>query len=80
MGFGGVLEKQQRQGKGWQPQRMRFCGRVDEHVCGYETHFCGHVDEHVCGMIGGNEIHFFFSFFLIKYIWCFCEEEKKEKE
>ena len=42
---------------------MRFCGRVDEHVYGYETHFCGRVDEHVCGMIGGNEIHFFFSFF-----------------
>ena len=56
---------------------MRFCGRVDEHICGYETHFCGYVDEHVCGMIGGNETHFFlFFFFLIKYIWCFCEEEK----
>ena len=23
VGFGGVLEKQQRQGRGWQPRRMR---------------------------------------------------------
>ena len=84
VGFGGILEKQRRRGRGWQPWRMRFCGRVDEHVCGYETHFCGRIDKHVCGMIGGNETHFFFFLFffsfLIKYIWCFCEEEKKEKD
>ena len=89
------IVKQWRQGKGWQPRRM-FVGLWNHEAvmameldlwwtCVVGLCFCVSVYDLTHVFIGlifwvweiGTHVLFFF---LIKYIWCFCEEEKKEKE
>ena len=90
------IVKQWRQGKGWQPRRMFVGLWNHEAVMAMELDlwwtcvvglcFCVSVYDLTHVFIGlifwvweiGTHVLFFF--FLIKYIWCFCEEEKKEKE
>ena len=89
------IVKQWWRGKGWQPWRM-FVGLWNHEavvameldlwwICVVGLCFCVSVYDLTHVFIGlifwvweiGTHVLFFF---LIKYIWCFCEEEKKEKE